>query len=205
MDGFTIVDGVVAAVILLSAILAYSRGFVREALAIAGWIGAAVLAFMFAAAAQPLVKEIPVLNKVIGENCEVSMITAFALVFAVGLIIASLFTPLFSSVIRRSFLSGIDQGLGFVFGAVRGIALVGAAFLIYGMTHQSIDMVETSRAKSVFDQFDGGIQSAIPDDLLNTLMARYNDLTATCQPPATPAAEAIAPAADATAATTAGN
>ena len=52
MDGFTLVDGVVAAVILLSAILAYSRGFVREALAIAGWIGAAVLAFMFAAAAQ---------------------------------------------------------------------------------------------------------------------------------------------------------
>ena len=122
-----------------------------------------------------------------------------------GLIIASLFTPLFSSVIRRSFLSGIDQGLGFVFGAVRGIALVGAAFLIYGMTHQSIDMVETSRAKSVFDQFDGGIQSAIPDDLLNTLMARYNDLTATCQPPATPAADAIAPAADAATATTAGN
>ena len=205
MDGFTLVDGVVAAVILLSAILAYSRGIVREALAIAGWIGAAVLAFMFAAAAQPLVKEIPILNKVIGENCEVSMITAFAVVFAVGLIIASLFTPLFSSVIRRSFLSGIDQGLGFVFGAVRGIALVGAAFLIYGMTHQSIDMVETSRAKSVFDQFDGGIQSAIPDDLLNTLMARYNDLTATCQPPATPAADAIAPAADAATATTAGN
>lgn len=205
MDGFTLVDGVVAAVILLSAILAYSRGFVREALAIAGWIGAAVLAFMFAAAAQPLVKEIPILNKVIGENCEVSMITAFAVVFAVGLIIASLFTPLFSSVIRRSFLSGIDQGLGFVFGAVRGIALVGAAFLIYGMTHQSIDMVETSRAKSVFDQFDGGIQSAIPDDLFNTLMARYNDLTATCQPPATPAADGIAPAADAATATTAGN
>ena len=205
MDGFTLVDGVVAAVILLSAILAYSRGFVREALAIAGWIGAAVLAFMFAAAAQPLVKEIPILNKVIGENCEVSMITACAVVFAVGLIIASLFTPLFSSVIRRSFLSGIDQGLGFVFGAVRGIALVGAAFLIYGMTHQSIDMVETSRAKSVFDQFDGGIQSAIPDDLLNTLMARYNDLTATCHPPATPAADAIAPAADAATATTAGN
>ena len=30
MDGFTIVDGVVAVIILISAILAYSRGFVRE-------------------------------------------------------------------------------------------------------------------------------------------------------------------------------
>ena len=157
MNGFTLIDGIVAAVILLSAILAYSRGFVREALAIAGWIGAAVLAFIFAAAAQPLVKEIPVINKVIGDNCEVSMITAFALVFAVGLIVSSLFTPLFSSLIQRSFLSGIDQGFGFVFGAVRGIALVGAAFLIYAMTHQSVAMVDNSRAKTVFDNFNGGI------------------------------------------------
>jgi len=38
MDGFTIIDGVVALIIVLSALLAYSRGFVREGLAIAGWI-----------------------------------------------------------------------------------------------------------------------------------------------------------------------
>lgn len=48
MEGFTLIDGVVAVVIVLSAILAYSRGFVREAMAIAGWIGAAVVAFLFA-------------------------------------------------------------------------------------------------------------------------------------------------------------
>ena len=29
MDGFTIIDAVVAGVILISAVLAYSRGFVR--------------------------------------------------------------------------------------------------------------------------------------------------------------------------------
>ena len=32
MDGFTIIDAIVAIVIILSAVLAYSRGFVRE-----GW------------------------------------------------------------------------------------------------------------------------------------------------------------------------
>ncbi len=203
MDGFTLVDGVAAAIILLSAILAYSRGFVREALAIAGWIGAAILAFMFASAAQPLVKEIPVINKVIGENCEVSMITAFAIVFAVGLILASLFTPLFSSVIQRSFLGGIDQGIGFAFGALRGIVLVGAALLIYEIAHQSLDMVENSRAKSVFDTFDGGIEGALPDNLLNIVMARYNDLTSSCQGTTpTPAADATATASDAATPTT---
>ena len=51
MDGFTIIDGVVALVIVLSALLAYSRGFVRESLAIAGWIAAGIVAFIFAPAA----------------------------------------------------------------------------------------------------------------------------------------------------------
>ena len=46
MEGFTIVDGVVALIIVVSALLAYSRGLVREGLAIAGWILAAGLAFI---------------------------------------------------------------------------------------------------------------------------------------------------------------
>ena len=53
MEGFTLVDAGVAGIIVLSAILAYSRGFVREAMAIAGWVGAAFLAFLFAPQAQP--------------------------------------------------------------------------------------------------------------------------------------------------------
>ena len=185
MNGFTIVDGVVAGIIVLSAILAYSRGFVREALAIAGWVGAAVLAYAFAGAAQPLVKEIPVINKVIGDNCELSIITAFALVFAVGLIIASLFTPLFSSIVQRSFLGGIDQGIGFLFGAVRGIALAAAAFLIYDMAHQSVAMVDQSRSAKVYASFKGGVQSAMPDNLLTMIVDHYNALTAICAPAAT--------------------
>ena len=198
MNGFTLVDGVVAGIIVLSSILAYSRGFVREAMAIAGWVGAAVLAYLFAGAAQPLVKEIPVINKVIGDNCELSIITAFALVFAIGLVIASLFTPLFSSVIQRSFLGGIDQGLGFLFGAVRGIALAAAAFLIYDMAHQSIAMVDQSRSAKVYASFKGGIQGAMPDNLLTMIVNHYNTLTAICPTAAAPAV----PAANATTGTT---
>ena len=77
MDGFTIIDGIVAAVIILSAILAYARGFVRESLAILGWIGAAVLAFIFAPQAEPLIKQIPVLDKFLGDSCELSILAAF--------------------------------------------------------------------------------------------------------------------------------
>ena len=108
MEGFTIIDGVVALFIVLSALLAYSRGFVRESLAIAGWVVAGVLAFIFAPQVEPLVKEIPVVGEFIADSCELSMIGAFAVVFAVGLIIASLITPLFSSLVQRSVLGGLD-------------------------------------------------------------------------------------------------
>ena len=58
MESFTVLDGIVAAVIILSAVLAYSRGFVREALAIGGWALAAVVAYVFAPTAEPLIKEV---------------------------------------------------------------------------------------------------------------------------------------------------
>lgn len=182
MEGFTLVDAGVAGIIVLSAILAYSRGFVREAMAIAGWVGAAFLAFLFAPSAQPLIKEIPVLGGFLGDSCELSIIAAFAAVFAVGLVLASLFTPLFSSVVQRSALGGLDQGLGFLFGVLRGIVLVGVAFLVYdrAVAANTVPMVDDSRSAKIFASFQGNIDAAVPSDAPNWILSRYNDLTAAC-------------------------
>lgn len=200
MEGFTLVDAGVAGIIVLSAILAYSRGFVREAMAIAGWVGAAFLAYIFAPQAQPLVKELPVVGDFLADSCELSLIAAFAVVFAVGLIIAALFTPLFSSVVQRSVLGGVDQGLGFLFGVVRGVILVGIAFLVFdrAVAANTVPMVDNSRSAKIFASFQGDIDAAVPTDAPNWIVARYNDLTATCTAGAPVPAEA-APAAPATA------
>lgn len=191
MEGFTLVDAGVAGIIVLSAILAYSRGFVREAMAIAGWVGAAFLAFLFAPSAQPLIKEIPVLGGFLGDSCELSIIAAFAAVFAVGLVLASLFTPLFSSVVQRSALGGLDQGLGFLFGVLRGIVLVGVAFLVYdrAVAANTVPMVDDSRSAKIFASFQGNIDAAVPRDAPNWILSRYNDLTAACTSDAKAAAE----------------
>ena len=102
MDSFTLVDAAVALVLVVSAILAYSRGLVREILAIAGWIAAAVAAFVLAPTVEPLVREVPYLGNIIGDSCELTIIAAFAAVFAIMLMIVALFTPLFSSTCRNS-------------------------------------------------------------------------------------------------------
>ena len=129
---------------MLSALLAYSRGFVREAMAIVGWIAAAVLAFLFAPQVEPLVKEVPVIGDFISDSCELSIIAAFAAVFALALIVVSFFTPLFSSLVQRSALGGLDQGVGFLFGVARGILLVAIAFFVYNSvaSTQNIEMVD---------------------------------------------------------------
>ena len=185
MEGFTLIDAGVAGIIVLSAILAYSRGFTREAMAIVGWVGAACLAFLFAKSAQPLVKELPVVGDFLKDSCELSIIAAFAAVFALGLILAALFTPLFSSVIQRSALGGIDQGLGFLFGVLRGILLVGVAFLVYdrAVAANTVPMVDNSRSAKIFASFQANIDAAVPTDAPNWIVSRYSDLTAACAAP----------------------
>ncbi|MEC7762868.1 MAG: CvpA family protein [Pseudomonadota bacterium] len=182
MDGFTIVDGIVALVILVSAILAYSRGFVREGMAIVGWVAAAVIAYLFAPRFVPLIKEIPVLRDFIAESCELSVIASFAGVLALALVVVSLFTPLFSSVIQRSALGGVDQALGFVFGVLRGILLVAIALIVYDnvVTSDTVAAVDNSRTAKVFARSTDNLNEQIPDDAPGWIVARYEELVSTC-------------------------
>ena len=92
MDGVNIIDGAVLFLVFLSAILAYSRGLVRETMAIVGWIVAAFLAFIFAPQVMPLVKEIPMVGPILADSCELAIIASFAALFAVALVIVS-FVP----------------------------------------------------------------------------------------------------------------
>ncbi|WP_293441195.1 CvpA family protein [Planktotalea sp.] len=185
MEGFTIIDGVVAVTIVLSALLAYSRGFVREALAIAGWFAAAILAFMFAPQVEPLVKEIPVIGEFLADSCELAIIAAFAVVFAIALIVTSLFTPLFSSIVQRSALGGLDQGFGFLFGVLRGILLVAVAFFVYEtvITQQDITMVDESRSAKIFARMTGQIEDRNPEQALGWITTQYEQLVGTCGTP----------------------
>ena len=182
MDGFTIIDGIVAAVIILSAILAYARGFVRESLAILGWIGAAVLAFLFAATVRPMIAQVPVLEKFLGESCELATIAAFAVVFALALVLFSIITPLFSSVVQRSALGGVDQGMGFLFGVARGILLVAISFIVYDrvMSSTPVAAVDNSRSVQVFNRMTGKLDAEIPQDAPGWITNRYNELVSGC-------------------------
>jgi membrane protein required for colicin V production len=185
MQGFTIIDGAVALFIVVSALLAYSRGLVREGLAIAGWVVAGIVAFVFAPQVEPLVTEVPVVGDFIADSCELSMLAAFAAVFAVALIVASLITPLFSSLVQRSVLGGVDQGLGFVFGVARGVLLIAIAYFVYDTVvgGQSVAMIDDSRSAQVFSQLTGNIEDRNPEEALGWITRQYEQLIGACEAP----------------------
>ena len=182
MDGFTLVDAIVAVLILLSAILAYSRGLVREVLSIAGWIVAAIVGFIFAPRAEPLMREIPMVGDFLADSCELSILGAAALVFVAALVVMSIFTPLFSSLIQRSAIGGLDRGLGFLFGVVRGVVLVVVALIVYDrvVVGENVAMIDNSRTAQIFADFQDRIDEELPEDAPDWIVQRYEELVSVC-------------------------
>lgn len=182
MESFTLIDGIVGALIVVSALLAYSRGLLREVMAIAGWVIAAILAFAFVEPARPLVRQIPYVGDFLGDSCELSVVAAFGAVFLVALVIVSLFTPLLSTLVQRSSIGGIDQALGFLFGVARGVLLVAIGFFLYDMvvTGQNVAMVDDSRSAAVFGRLTSGVQDQDPQAALGWLNRQYEALLSSC-------------------------
>ena len=104
------------------------------------------------------------------------------MVFAIALIVVSLFTPLFSSLVQRSVFGGLDQGLGFVFGVARGVLLVAIAFFVYKtvITGQQFTVVDESRSAVVFSRFTGQIEEQNPEAALGWITTRYEALVGAC-------------------------
>ena len=181
---FTIADGVVAAIVLISGLLAYSRGLVRESLAILGWIAAAVGALAAAPYLEPLLREIPKVGPILASACTLSKFAAFAIAFALVLLLLSIFTPLLSGAVQENRVLGpIDRALGFVFGALRGLVLVAVVYLVYVQVvppADRIDEIDKARSVVMIDEAATALEEALPDDVPEWAFEPINDLMAEC-------------------------
>ena len=111
------------AIVVVSAIIAFLRGFVREVFSLASWAGAAVAAwFAFAPLAALLSQylEPPVLARV----------AAGAGGFLAALVLLSVITGRIAGRVERSSHSALDRALGFLFGLVRGAVIICALYLV---------------------------------------------------------------------------
>ena len=119
---FTLLDGILVFVVLISAVLAMIRGFTREVFSIGSWVAAAAVAYFFWDDVLPYVQRYV-------EDKNIALGVTIAGLFFVTLLIVSLITMRISDFVLDSRAGPLDRTLGFVFGAARGLILVVIAVL----------------------------------------------------------------------------
>lgn len=116
-------DLAILLILLVSSLISVKRGFVKEALSLAGWVAAFTVAMLFSASLATLF-----VNSI--ESPSVREMVAFGLLFACTLIVAAMANYLIAEVVRMTGLSGTDRLFGMIFGLVRGIIVVMAVLLL---------------------------------------------------------------------------
>lgn len=119
------VDYAVLGILAVSGLLAFLRGFVREILGIAAWIGAAVIALW----AEPLVR--PHVKHYVGQwlaDPQLQIYAGFGVSFVAAVVVLLMISHWVGALVRQSVLGGVDRSLGLVFGLCRGAALVVVAY-----------------------------------------------------------------------------
>ncbi len=157
----TIIDLVVLAVLAISALLAFSRGFIREALSIGSWVGAILAALWFHEPVAAL------LEPYIGQ--EFIRLLAGGLAVMVGtLVVLSFLTHAIAQAVQDSQLSFIDRSVGIVFGLVRGAALVSLAYLVISMLwpeREHPDWLTEARSLPLMKAGAHALGELLPDSL----------------------------------------
>ncbi len=120
-------DILIMAIIGISAVISLIRGFVKEALSLAGWIAAIWVSANYAAVVADLLAAYI-------TPPQLRFIAGFAVLFVASLFTAGMVNFLIGQVIRKSGLSGTDRAVGMLFGVVRGGVLVGVLVLLAGLT-----------------------------------------------------------------------
>jgi len=156
----TILDGIVIAVMLFSAVLAMVRGFSREVLSVVSWIVAAGAAYFLYPYLVPFASKYT-------ESHTIAMIGSAAVIFVVVLIIISFITMRVADFIIDSRIGALDRTLGFIFGAARGLLLVVVAMLFFNWLvapPQQPTWISEAKSKPLIDSLGNKIVNMLPEN-----------------------------------------
>ena len=85
-------------------------------------------------------------------------------------------------VINKTALNKPDQALGFIFGVLRGIALVAISFFAYQtiLSSGTFVILEESHSARVFEGMANDIAERNPEKALGWLTTQYEELVSVC-------------------------
>ncbi|HTV44876.1 MAG TPA: CvpA family protein [Stellaceae bacterium] len=155
------VDLAVLVVIALSAVFAFARGFVREALSIVAWFGAALVTLYGFADVDAL------LQRYITTPLLADLVAGAGL-FLIALVGLTIATGYLAGFVSSSALSPIDRTLGLIFGVARGLVLVSLAYLVIDISLPQTDRpdwLQQAKSEPLLAQGADWLRGLLPDNL----------------------------------------
>jgi membrane protein required for colicin V production len=165
MDFITLLDGIVIVVVLVSALLAMYRGFMREVFSIASWAAAAAAAYYLYKPVLPYAKQYI-------TNDSVALGVSAGAIFVVTLFIVSYITMKISDFVLDSAFGALDRSAGFVFGAARGLLLLVVAMLFFNWFVTATNQprwVANAKSKPILDYLGQRLVAVLPEDIEKTI------------------------------------
>jgi membrane protein required for colicin V production len=152
----TSIDYLLIAVVFVSVLLGVIRGFLRESVALLGWLVGLWLAWRYAETVQPYLG-----GALAGTELQVWVARLLILIAAV--VAAWLLGSLLGYLVQRSGLTlGLDRILGAVFGLVRGAVIVGfAAMLADAADLRGEDWWKSSKLTPVGEEMAGVLRGYV--------------------------------------------
>jgi len=177
---FTLLDGILIIVVLISAVLAMIRGFTREVFSIASWVAAAAAAYFFWDNLLPYVQRYI-------DDRNLALGVTLAGIFFITLLIVSLITMRVSDFVLDSRAGPIDRILGFAFGAARGLILVIIAMLFVNFfiaPDRQPEWIAMAKSKPWLDSLGQDLMNRMPEDPEAEIMQRIRRETGQATTPA---------------------
>jgi membrane protein required for colicin V production len=156
-------DLVVIIIVLISAVLALMRGFVKEVLSILAIVGAGLATLWLFGPAREFARQYI-------EAALLADIVAGATLFVATMIVFSLVSSAISRRVQDSSLGALDRTLGFLFGVARGAAIVSLAYLAMGWIWETPakqpDWLREARTQPLLHKGGDVLRAVVPASLL---------------------------------------
>jgi membrane protein required for colicin V production len=182
-----IVDILVLVVLLISALIAFLRGFIREVLTITGVVGGLAAAYFGGPLLAPLMRGWLGVEE--GEEPErlfgilpydiVADALAYGSIFIIVVILLSILSHFLAESAKTIGLGAVDRTLGFIFGILRGVVLLG---LLYLPVHLFIDdeatagWFEGSKTHFYLEKTSAALADFIPSSAVKDMEEGVEDL-----------------------------
>jgi len=159
-------DLAVGIILLISALLAFMRGFVHEVLSVAAWVGAVLAGVHGLPFARPIARKFIPIDWAADS-------AAAVLIFLVVLLALSILTNAIARSIQKSALNNLDRSLGFVFGLARAVLILGVGLMVVDwLTDRDRPVwVRTAKTLPIIESAATGIKSLVPPSFLSPGMA----------------------------------